>query len=238
MFMIGIDEAGRGPIIGNLFVVGVLLTKEELLQKLKQEGVKDSKQLTSKRREELFNIFNENPKVIYFVEEIKPKEIDKKNINELEAERIGKLINKLVNYSLQFFNKKEQKWKIFVDIPEKKDKFERRLFKYLEPYIIKMIKKGKIILILEHKADNKYPVVSLASIFAKYLRDEHINKIAIEIGNEIGSGYPSDPITKKNLEKLIKLEKEKKMYFIRKKWSSLNNLNENISILNFLKKKK
>jgi len=50
------------------------------------------------------------------------------------------------------------------------------------------------------QADKLYPIVSAASIIAKLTRDEKLESMAREIGfssKEIGSGYPSDPITVK-----------------------------------------
>ena len=49
-------------------------------------------------------------------------------------------------------------------------------------------------IVSEHHADITYPVVSAASIVAKVTRDREITKLAKKFG-EIGSGYPSDPIT-------------------------------------------
>jgi len=242
MFILGIDEAGRGPILGNLFIVGVLIKEKEVLEELKDKKVKDSKKLTRKKREELFNFFNNKKEIFYFVEEVEPKEIDEKNLNEIEAERIANLINKFVDYSIKYlkFSEKKEVLKVFVDLPEKKEKFLKRLEKYLNNKTKALIKEKKIVLNLEHKADNKYLIVSLASIFAKYLRDKHIDYLKEKFG-EIGSGYPSDPITKSKLKELIEKEKELNLYFIRKKWKTLYNtqkngeINKNKKITDFIK---
>ena len=54
---------------------------------------------------------------------------------------------------------------------------------------------SKVKLIVEHKADTKYPTVAAASILAKVTRDREIEKIKKKIGIDFGSGYPSDPKT-------------------------------------------
>jgi len=244
MFIVGIDEAGRGPIIGNLFIVCVLIKNEEFLKELKDKKVKDSKQLTKRKREELFELFNNSKDIIYFVEEVKPVEIDEKNLNELEAEKIANLINRSIDYSVKYlgFNEKEEIFKVFVDLPEKKEKFLKRLSKYFNIKTKELIKSKRIELVLEHKADSKYLVVSLASIFAKYLRDKHIDELKEKFG-DIGSGYPSDPITKGKLKELVEKEKELNLYFIRKKWKTFSNLvgsevkkNKTRKLLEFFKK--
>jgi len=58
--------------------------------------------------------------------------------------------------------------------------------------------------VAEHKADDKYPVVSAASIIAKVTRDSMLKEIAKEFGEDIGSGYPSDPVTVGFIAKWIK----------------------------------
>ena len=63
----GIDEAGRGPIAGSLVMAGVILTK-------KVEGLNDSKKLTEKRREKLYEIIKNSSK--YFIYEVNAKKID------------------------------------------------------------------------------------------------------------------------------------------------------------------
>ena len=59
----GIDEAGRGPLAGPLVVAGVVLNKDI-------KGLNDSKKLTPKKREELFDIIKQNsfyPNSFYFM---------------------------------------------------------------------------------------------------------------------------------------------------------------------------
>jgi len=198
----GIDEAGRGPVIGPLVIAGVLI-KEKDETKLSSIGVKDSKLLTKQQRTALYN------KIIKIVKKYKiiitePKEIDKAvkgenslNLNWLEADKSIEIINSL---------KPE---KTIIDCPS------NNIQKY-KSYLSKKIKIKKTELILEHKADLNHPVVAAASIIAKVTRDNEIEKIKRKIKVDFGSGYPSDPITREFLEK----NHRKYQKIFRKSWSS------------------
>ena len=95
----GIDEAGRGPVIGPMVMAGVLVEQKDL-GKLKSMGVKDSKLLTRKQRD---NLFDKVVKVVkkYKIIVIEPKEIDDAlesddlNLNWLEAHKAAEIINNL-----------------------------------------------------------------------------------------------------------------------------------------------
>lgn len=203
----GIDEAGRGPVIGPMVIVGVLVDdlEEDLLKGL---GVKDSKLLSPAVREEKFEKIKQivrDFKVII----ISPKEIDKavyseeSNLNWLEADTSIAIIEEL---------KPEV---AYIDCPSNN-------IKNYSEYIKMNMKLGlreKVKLIAEHKADQKYTVVSAASILAKVIRDREINKIKKQYKVNFGSGYPSDPFTKNFLE-----DNYDKYPFFRKSWASWRNV--------------
>ena len=187
--IIGVDEAGRGPVIGPLVVAGVLVTTEEVNQTLKQLKVRDSKKCTPKRREKLAE---EIKKICEFsIKTISANDIDEqrkyKTLNVIEGELFADAINEL-NY--------DNNTSIYVDSA---DANEETFKKYIES---KLKMQSKII--SRHKADELYLVVAAASIIAKTMRDAYIQKIGIELKAELGSGYPADPITRKFLEKWIK----------------------------------
>ena len=183
----GIDEAGRGPVIGPLVMCG-LLVKEEDEKKLVKLQVKDSKLLTRERRELMF----EKIKDISYKAEIviiNPDEIDHAvnnhdglNLNKLEARKSAEMIN-LLNPD-----------KAIIDAPSNN-------IKSYKQYLLNCINDKKIELVLEHKADLNYPVVSAASILAKVTRDNEIEKIKKKIRIDFGSGYMTDPKTIDFLEK-------------------------------------
>jgi len=196
----GIDEAGRGPVIGPMVMAGVIVdaNQEALLKKL---GVKDSKQLMPKKREELSKHIKNIVKK-YKVVIIQPQEIDEavlsatSNLNMLEAKKSADIINFL------------KPGMVYLDCPSNNiDAYTQEVKKYLND------KKTKII--SEHKADQNYVSVSAASILAKVIRDKEIAKIQQTMKEDIGSGYPSDPITQVFLTKYH----AKHPHIIRKSWA-------------------
>jgi len=204
--ILGIDEAGRGPVIGPMVIAGVSMGEKDI-GKLKKLGVKDSKLLSPKQREDMFDKIISTAKK-YKAIIIQPEEIDSAlrseslNLNWLEAIKSTEIIN--------FLNPE----KAIIDCPSNNiTAYKNFLKKHL---------KNKTELIVEHKADFKYAVVSAASIIAKVTRDNEIKKIQKKIKEPIGSGYPSDPITITFLEKNYNNYPE----IFRKEWASWKKLNK------------
>jgi len=174
MRYLGIDEAGRGPVIGPMVICGVL-ADEESIRKLVEIGVRDSKLLRPNRRKEL----SEKVKDVvidYLLLEISPKEIDSavlgRGLNRLEARKMAYIISKF-DFDIAI-----------VDTPGRKpERFG---------YMLKRLTGKEVI--AENFADRRYPVVSAASILAKVRRDEIIREYG-EIYGDIGSGYSSDKRT-------------------------------------------
>ena len=166
----GIDEAGRGPLIGPM-VMAILCGNRKELENI---GVADSKKLSPQRREQLFvdlQAFNHSFVVI------NPSEIDEyvehKKLNELEEKYASKLALWAPVEAI-----------IYVD---SFDVNESRLQ-------LKLATNSGRKIICRHKADEIYPAVSAASIIAKVIRDREIEKLHEKYG-DFGSGYPSDPRT-------------------------------------------
>ncbi|CAB49440.1 ribonuclease HII [Pyrococcus abyssi] len=181
MKVAGADEAGRGPVIGPLVIVAAVV-EEDKIRSLTKLGVKDSKQLTPAQREKLFD---EIVKVLddYSVVIVSPQDIDgrKGSMNELEVENFVKALNSL----------KVKPEVIYIDSADVKAE------RFAENIRSRLAYEAKVV--AEHKADAKYEIVSAASILAKVIRDREIEKLKAEYG-DFGSGYPSDPRTKKWLE--------------------------------------
>ena len=201
----GIDEAGRGPVIGPLVICGVLISEKDL-PKLKALDPKDSKLLTPKKRSELEKKIKQVVKD-YKIIKVSPKEIDSAvesktlNLNWLEAIKCAEIINSLKPNT------------VFLDCPSNNiNAFSDYLKNYLD--------NKKISLTCAHKADQKYIIVSAASIIAKTTRDSEIEKIKEKIGIDFNSGYPSDEKTQEFLKKYH----NKFPDIFRKSWASYKNI--------------
>ena len=171
----GIDEAGRGPVIGPL-VVAIAIAEDE--SKLRALGVKDSKLLLPMQRKKLF--FQLQKTIMFEYKVIDIKEIDRavqnNQLNNLEANAFAELINKHIPE------------KVVVDCPVMNtEKFAAELYRKL---------RKKTILVAENKADLNHSIVAAASIIAKEIREQEVEKLKKQIGLDFGSGYPSDPKTK------------------------------------------
>ena len=176
----GVDEAGKGPVVGPMVVAAVAVENAKDIQDL---GVKDSKQLTPSKRKELANIIKE--KFTFAVEIIEAEKVDEyrrqNKLNDLNREAFEKLISKLdPNVA-------------YVDAADVNEhRFGRRIKE-------KLTNQKDTDVISMHKADTKIEVVAAASIIAKETRENEIRKLKEKIG-DFGSGYPSDERTIKFLK--------------------------------------
>lgn len=185
MFVAGIDEAGRGPVIGPM-VMAIAAIEEKDLFELETFGITDSKMFSPIQRRELVEMVKRTCE--YEIAVISPKEIDEalldpaRNLNILESEVAADLIDKLVGrlgaYKVS---------KVILDCPSTN----------IAAYLADMKRRVKrdVELVAEHKADAKYRIVGAASLLAKVLRDQKIEELHEEIGIDFGSGYPSDAKT-------------------------------------------
>ena len=177
----GVEDAGRGPVIGPLVMCGVLISKEDE-PKLKEMGCKDSKMLSPLQRERIAERIKEFA-IKWEVRIVPPKEIDDAvnglnnlNLNWLEAVKSVEIINAL------------KPDLVVLDCPSTNIPAYR-------DYIVQRLDNKNMEVHAEHKADVNHPVVSAASIIAKVTRDEEIEKLKKKINLNFGSGYPSDPTT-------------------------------------------
>ena len=211
MLLLGIDDAGRGPLIGPMFLAGVLLKKEDS-SSLKSEGVADSKTLLHPARIRLAGMIKDAA-VKYKIVFSTPEHIDHAvmlglNLNTLEALKAAEIINTLVIGI-------KEKIKVIIDCPSVNiNAWHATLLGYIK-------NPDALEIVCEHKADANYPVVSAASILAKVAREEAIEKIKKEYG-ATGSGYPSDPTTIEFLKKYGKKYKDSGIF--RKSWSTWKQL--------------
>jgi len=204
MLLAGVDDAGRGAVIGPLVIAGVLLDDKDL-PKLEALKVKDSKLLSQHRRE----WFAEEIKKLalkHHIVEFSPREIDRvvtlgrkyHRLNRLEACGMAEVILNL-RPDIAFVDAS--------DVVE--SRFGEHILERL-PF--------KVDVVSEHKADRNYPIVSAASILAKVRRDAEVAKLRREYG-EIGSGYASDYRTRNFLERWME-EHGSYPECVRKSWQT------------------
>jgi len=208
---LGIDDAGRGPVIGPMVLAGVIITKQDE-QQLKEIGVTDSKKILPKKRQELAEFIKKS--FDYHYEITSAEEIDQRNevginLNKLVAIKAAKIINKLSK-------KIKQEITVIIDCPSTNtENWKKCVLSYVE-------NPEKINLKAEHKADINHICCSAASIIAKTTRDLEIEKLKKEINLNFGSGYCSDPLTCKSLKENLNILLEKRI--IRKSWSTFSDL--------------
>ena len=221
--VIGVDEAGKGPVIGSMFIGFSIINLANGLndlnnyqKSLKELGVKDSKKLTPKKRNFIYNQLKSKMDIKYV--QLTPTLIDQNNsaggkLNELEIQSI-----------IQILESEKPQLVIIDALTSRPDKFGEEILKRLS-FECKIIS--------ENKADDTYEIVGAASIIAKELREQELEQININVSkilssqsstsiSLVGSGYPSDPKTKEFLQKH---HSNKEFDFIfRKSWATYKNI--------------
>lgn len=202
MLVAGVDEAGRGCIIGPLVIAGVLM-REDKLKSLVSLGVKDSKLLSPKKRESLALEIAQTTESNHILK-LLPEEIDK-------AVRSGRKLHKLNRLEAQSMTKVIEALRpdvVYVDAADVvADRFKHHIQEGLS---------FKTRIVSEHKADRIYPIVSAASILAKVERDKEIVALRRTYG-DFGSGYLTDPKTMCFLNRWLQ-DNYEYPDFVRKSW--------------------
>jgi len=204
---LGIDDAGRGPVMGPMILGGCLINKSDE-QELRELGVKDSKMLTPKKRAFLAEKIKEVA-ISYKLVRIFPEEIDSQKeagvkLNEVEAIAAAKITDAL--------NSLDEKLDVVLDCPS------TNTLAWKDFFISRLKRTDNLNVESKHRADQTNISVSAASILAKEEREKEVQKIKDKYGNHIGSGYPSDPNTIAFLKKnAIKLKDDG---IFRKSWST------------------
>jgi ribonuclease HII len=205
--ILGIDEAGRGPVLGPMILAGALIEQKNM-HRLVEIGVKDSKLLSDAQRKRLFHQVKEivHWKIII----VQPTEIDTcpSGLNVLEMMKVAELTRVL--------NPKY----LVIDSPYSPGSdFNLATFLYQQH-----INTKNLHCFAENKADDLYPIVSAASIIAKEAREISMQKLRNDLGVDFGSGYPADPKTKEFM--LENWANERYTTLIRKSWATYKRLAE------------
>lgn len=204
MKIVGIDEAGRGSVIGPLVLCGVVI-KENRIKFLERLDVKDSKKISPKKRVVLSRKIRKITD--YHLVKITAQDIDILRAHDVNLNQIEKIgMRKIIN-------KSEADTSIIDCFDVKPDRLKNEMETFFP----------ELTVITEHNAEDKYTVVAAASIVAKVERDLEIAKIRKEF-KDIGSGYPSDP---KTIE-FLKNSYDDLPDFVRKSWSTIERIGEDI----------
>lgn len=199
MLQLGIDEAGRGSVLGPM-VVGAFLVHQERLPELVQSGVTDSKLLSASRREALIPVLSSLGTGL--LELIDARSIDEGNLNDLEIHAFARLIER---------TRPDQ---VTIDAPVNPRgiaRFSARLLGMLS-FTPKLI--------VECKADLNHVCVGAASVFAKVQRDAEVRALG-----PVGSGYPSDPRTRALLAELMR-SGEPLPPWVRSRWGTIRDIRQ------------
>lgn len=207
MLVAGVDDAGRGPVIGPLIIAGIAL-QDEKIPSLSDLGVKDSKTLTPHRREIL------NKKIRELAVQVEVQDLSSSQVDEtvLFGWRLHRL-NWLEAVTMAEVIRKLHPEVVYVDAADINETRFGQQIKETLPFDVNVIS--------EHHADVNYAVVSAASIVAKVYRDEAIALLREKYG-DFGSGYPSDPKTKRFLRNCAKEEVFPNC--VRKSWKTVKKL--------------
>jgi len=213
-----------------MVIVGITVD-EKVEKELLRIGVKDSKILSPKRREDLAqkirDVIRENSEASSIITlpisscKIDMSRTKKVNLNKLEARVMGEIINMSGGD------------KFYVDaLTSRPERFKQLLLGYVH--------NKDINLIAENEADKKFPIVSAASIIAKVERDKAIKELKGKVNFDFGVGYPHDDRTIEFVKKLLK-EKKKLPPYVRKTWITAQLLQEESwqrKLKDFIKKMK
>ncbi|MCF2137203.1 MAG: ribonuclease HII [Candidatus Thorarchaeota archaeon] len=204
----GIDEAGRGPVIGPLVVCGIAVSSVHLSE-IEQIGVKDSKCLTPRRREVLALQIRKIADHIV-IRSIPALQIDSSrgagvSLNSIEADAFASVVREL-HPTIAYMDAADVNSNRFARTVAERSGLSVSDCQF----------------IAEHRADSTYPIVSAASIIAKVIRDTEIQRLH-EIYGDFGSGYPSDPKTIAFVRSII-ASQAKLPQIVRKSWKSIERI--------------
>ena len=196
--LLGIDEARRGELTGCMYVAGVLMEIDDTEQ-LTKLGVKDSKTLSKNQIKRLEPLIRDKAILVTTVE-ITPAQIDKNNLNDLEAKAAAKIMAMNSQFDIA----------IIDNFEPSKQALEARIKKFYPLF-------ESTQLIAEHKADENHVIVAAAGIIAKASSIREMELLKEECG-EMGSGNPNDQKT------LDWVKKNPTHYSVRRSWSTYRRL--------------
>ncbi|MEE6209556.1 ribonuclease HII [Salarchaeum sp. III] len=180
MYRFGVDEAGKGPVLGSMFAACVVADADAL-----PDGLRDSKKLSPARRDDLDAALRDAEGVRVGVAEIPVERIDDPatDMNTLTVDAHAAAIDAA-----------DAEGRGIVDAGDtSEERFAGR---------VREAANTDVNVTAEHGADEAYALVAAASVVAKVARDAHVAELSSEY-SDVGSGYPSDPRTREFLAKYV-----------------------------------
>jgi ribonuclease HII len=204
---LGLDEAGRGCVLGPI-VVGAFLSQEATDEELRSLGVRDSKLLSPKAREDVYQALRTRGRILAYRAEpaLIDRYVSQGRYNELELEIMGRLVSRLAPSE------------VYVDACDPDaERFGRRL----HDLAAHRGWRGRVV--SRHKADRDLPIVGAASIVAKVTRDRALARLQARTLPRLGSGYPADPLTREFLRRAL-ADGQALPAFVRRSWATVDKL--------------
>ncbi|NOY27146.1 MAG: ribonuclease HII [Oligoflexia bacterium] len=217
MLILGMDEAGRGSVLGPLVVgaflweapAGCALHDVAAQAPLRAAGAADSKALSPKRRVQARAALA--PMGSGLLRQATAVQIDGANINHLEEAAFIELIVQT------------RPARVYLDAPVHPrgiPALERRLADAISSQGVAVPQ-----MVVQPKADVTWPVVGAASIFAKVARDAAMAALSVEYGQPLGSGYPSDPVSRRWISGYLQRD-EPLPACVRSRWGTIDKLRQ------------
>lgn len=177
--IVGIDEAGKGPVIGSMFAAAVAVSDLAVLP----AAVDDSKQLSASHRQDLYQALTDNDEIHIGTAEVSAQDIDdpETDMNTLTVDAHARALDALLDQV------PVDTGQVIADAGDTDaSRFARRIASRCS---------ADLDISASHGADSHHSAVGAASIVAKSRREMHVRDIADRYGN-VGSGYPSDQQTR------------------------------------------
>lgn len=207
----GVDEAGRGCVIGPL-VIAAVGVEEKSVQRLVEAGVKDSKRLSPRSRVQIASSIRRIARVVE-TRRVSASRIDGLrargvSMNEIEAMLVGSILSK------------HRRGVFYVDSVDRNyERFRMMILRHAPGF--------KGVLIVRNYLDESNPMVGAASIIAKVERDRAVKSLLRKAGLPECSGYSSDPRTVRIVEQL--LQSGSKTSMLRRSWSTVGRIGARLS---------
>ncbi len=204
----GVDEAGKGPVLGPMVAAAVRANPGAL-----PNGIRDSKRLPVERRETIAAALRSDSAIevgiaVVPVERIDDPETDMNSLTvAAQAEALSTVLGgrdvaeEDVAKGHDGDRDVATEHVVVLDAGDvNESRFARRVREAVDANGDGQVPAFE--LLAEHGADDTHPIVGAASIVAKVERDRRVAELADEYG-EIGSGYPSDPTTRSFLAEYV-----------------------------------